>query len=160
MTDLDKIAHQFLKLKQIAVAGVSSKGDTAANIVYKKLRDTGYHVYAVNPNAKEVEGDPAYANIASIPDKPEGVVIAAHPDVTPKILKECGDLGINMVWIHRSLGTGSYHPDSENIAAEYGITLIPGSCPMMFCEPVDLVHKCMKWCIKRFGKEPVPSTHS
>lgn len=160
MRDLEKTAKEFLNFKHIAVAGVSSKGDTAANVVYKKLRDANYHVYAVNPNAKEVEGDPSYPNISGLPEKPEGVVIAAHPDVTPEILNECGKLGVKMVWIHRSIGTGSYHPDAEKIAAEYGITLIPGSCPMMFCEPVDIVHKCMKWCIKTFGKEPVPVTRS
>ncbi len=160
MKQLEKAAQTFLKCRHIAVVGVSTKGDVAANTVYKKLRKQNYSVYAINPSADVLEGDPAFPDLASVPEKPEAVVIATHPDVTPKILRECGKLGIKQAWIHRSIGTGSYHPDAEKIAEEYGISLIPGSCPMMFCEPVDVVHKCMKWCIKTFGKEPLPVIHS
>ncbi len=160
MSNLEKAAQNFLKCRHIAVAGVSSKGDVAANAVYKKLRDQNYSVVAINPNAKIVEGDPAYPDLASVPEKPEAVVVATHPEVTPQILRECGELGIKHAWIHRSIGTGNYHPDAEKIAEEFGISLIPGSCPMMFCEPVDIAHKCMKWCIKTFGKEPEPIMQS
>jgi predicted CoA-binding protein len=33
------------------------------NAIYKKLRDGGYRVYAVNPNATQVEGDRCYPNL-------------------------------------------------------------------------------------------------
>jgi hypothetical protein len=39
---------------------------------------------------------------------------------------------------------------------EKGIAVIPGSCPMMFCEPVDVAHRCMRWFFKVTGKLPRP----
>ena len=38
-----------------------------SNVVYKRLRDRGYEVFAVNPNAEEVEGDRAYHDLRAIP---------------------------------------------------------------------------------------------
>lgn len=64
MLTLKEAAQEFLAQKRIAVAGVSRQGDTAANAIYKKLRDSGYEVFPVNPNAAEVEGDRCYATLA------------------------------------------------------------------------------------------------
>lgn len=156
MSSIKKAAEKFLQQKTIAVVGVSSKGDMAANIIYKKLRDQDYNIYAVNPNAKNVEGDPCYPRLQSIPEPVDGVVIGTPPDVTPEIIDECASLGIRNIWIHRSFGVGSYHPEAIKKAEEYGISVIPGGCPMMFCNPVDPVHKCMRWFLNITGKEAQP----
>lgn len=154
MNRLEKTAQQFLDFKRIAVAGVSRKGDVAANIIYKKLRTSGYSVFPVNPNASEVEGDICYPDLSSIPNGVEGVVIATHPDVTPEIVKECGKLGIHHVWIHRAFGQGSLNDKAITQCKEFDIEVIPGSCPMMFCQPVDTGHKCIRWFLRISGKEP------
>ncbi|WP_234572610.1 CoA-binding protein [Rhodohalobacter sp. 614A] len=156
MADIKKAAESFLGLHTIAVVGVSSKGDTAANIIYKKLREQGYKVFAVNPNAKKAEGDACYPSLQSIPDQVDGVVIGTAPDVTPIIVSECASLGIKNIWIHRSFGVGSFHPEALKIAAENNLSLIPGGCPMMFSEPVDPGHKCMRWFLKVTGKQARP----
>jgi uncharacterized protein len=116
MNTIYDASTKFLECRSIAVAGVSSKGDTAANIIYKKLREKGYQVFAVNPNTTIVEGDISYPSLSEIPVRIEGVIVGTHPDITPEILRECGQIGIKQVWIHRSFGQGSYHPDSEKIA--------------------------------------------
>ncbi len=120
MNQLEESAHQFLDFNRIAVTGVSRKGDTAANIIYKKLKSSGYKVFPVNPNASEVEGDPCYPNLESIPDGVESVVIATHPDVTPEIVEECGKLGIRYVWMHRSFGQGSVNEHSRETLRRTG----------------------------------------
>lgn len=54
-------ASAFLAHERIAVTGVSRKAQGhGSNAVYKRLRDRGYEVFAVNPNADEVEGDRCY----------------------------------------------------------------------------------------------------
>jgi predicted CoA-binding protein len=81
MTNIKTAATEFLDHKRIAVTGVSrTPGDHGSNVVYKRLRDRGYQVFAVNPNADEVEGDPSYPDLASIPDGVEAVVIATRPE--------------------------------------------------------------------------------
>ena len=81
MTPIKDAAAEFLAHKRVAVTGVSRTPDThASNTVYKRLRDRGYEVFAVNPNTDEVEGDPAYHDLRSIPGGVEAVVIGTSPE--------------------------------------------------------------------------------
>ena len=60
MATMKEATSAFLEKKRIAVTGVSRKpADHGANTVFKRMRDRGYEVFAVNPNAEEVEGDAA-----------------------------------------------------------------------------------------------------
>ena len=63
----------------MAVGGQTFAGGHGGNVVYQRLRDRGYEVFAVNPNAEEVEGDPCYHDLRSIPGGVEAVVIATRP---------------------------------------------------------------------------------
>lgn len=154
MAILKESAEQFLQLKTIAVAGVSSTKKDAANYIYEKLKKSGYRVYAINPNTSEIDGDPCFPNLSSVPDNIEGVVIGTSPKVTLEIVKECAKLGIPNAWIHRSLNDGSYNAEAEVFCKENNINLIPTGCPMMFCKPVDFPHKCIKWVLSVTGKLP------
>ncbi|GIK42165.1 MAG: CoA-binding protein [Chloroflexota bacterium] len=160
MLTLKEAAQEFLAQKRIAVAGVSRSGDTAANAIYKKLRDSGYEVFPVNPNAAEVEGDRCYPTLAAIPGGVEAVVIATHPNVTEQVVRECATLGIKRLWMHRSFGQGSVDGEAVRLCAELGLSVIPGSCPLMFCEPVDMGHKCLRWFLQVSGKEAKPNYNS
>jgi uncharacterized protein len=52
----------------VVVTGVSRKPQGPwSNLVYQRLRERGYEVFEVNPNANEVEGDPCYKDLRSIP---------------------------------------------------------------------------------------------
>jgi predicted CoA-binding protein len=154
MSTLPETITDFLAQKRIAVVGVSRNGGEAANMVYKKLRDGGYQVFPVNPNAKEVEGVDCYANVASIPGGVDGVVIATQPQVTDQVVRECAAAGIARIWMHRSFGPGSVSPEAVDFCRENNIAIIPGGCPLMFCEPVDFGHKCMRWILNVTGGLP------
>lgn len=155
MTDLNELIDDFLAQRRIAVAGVSrTKKNEAANLIYRKLRHGGYEVFAVNPNADSIEGDVCYPDLASIPGGVEAVVLATHPKVTPVLVKQCSELGIGRVWMHRSFGPGSVSEDAVALCREKTIRLIPGGCPMMFCSPVDVPHRCMRWLLRLTGGLP------
>src|SRR5262249_12964259 len=50
MTTIKDAAREFLGQKRNAVAGVSRRpSQHGANVVYRRLRDRGYDVFAVNP---------------------------------------------------------------------------------------------------------------
>ena len=53
MPTVDQAVDEFLALKRIAVAGVSREpgGSHASNGIYSRLKDRGYEVFPVNPNA-------------------------------------------------------------------------------------------------------------
>jgi len=154
MPTLKESAEKFLQLKTIAVAGVSSTKKDAANYIFEKLKKAGYQVFAINPNATEIDGNPCYPNLASVPEKVDGVVIGTSPKVTLQIVEECAILGIQHAWMHQSFDGGSYSEEAEQFCKEHGIHLIPTGCPMMFCKPVDFPHKCIKWVLHATGKLP------
>jgi predicted CoA-binding protein len=151
---MEKAVEAFLAQKRIAVAGVSRNKNEAANVVYRKLRASGYEVFPVNPNAETVEGDDCYPDLKSVPGGVDGVVIATRPAVTEEVVRECADLGVPRVWMHRSFGQGSVSENAVDYCREKGIEVIPGGCPMMFCRPVDLGHKCMRWILSVTGGLP------
>ena len=61
MPSIKEAAAELLANQRIAVTGVSRNPRShGSNVVYQQLRDRGYEVFAVNPNANTVEGDPCY----------------------------------------------------------------------------------------------------
>ena len=145
MVPVKQAAAEFLAKKRIAVTGVSrSPKDHGANVVYKRLRDRGYQVFAVNPHADHVEGDECYHDLKSIPGGVEAVVIGTRPDTAEATMRECAELGIRHVWMHRGPGTGSVSPAATKYGREHGITVIDGGCPLMFNPTADFGHKMMR----------------
>ena len=155
MTDIKDAARDFLAKKRIAVTGVSRdpKGH-GSNIVYQRLRDRGYEVFAVNPNADTVEGDACYHDLKSIPGGVEAVVVGTRPETTQVTLEECAELGIEHVWMHRSVGTGSVSETAAEYGRQHGITVIEGGCPLMFAPTADVGHKVMRVIFAMTGKVP------
>ena len=134
----------FLAGKRIAVAGVSRGKASAANPVYLKLRACGYEVFAVNPNAAQVEGDACYPDLSSIPGGLDGVVVATHPNASLEVVRQAVDRGVKRVWFHRSIGKGSVSREAVEECEKHGLGCIVGGCPLMFCEPVDFGHRCLR----------------
>lgn len=156
MTELEEAAKDFLSQGRFAVAGVSRSSSEAANIIFRKLRDSGREVYPVNPRTAEVEGVACYPDLASLPHPVDALVIATPPSAARALVDQCAELGIGRVWMHRSFGGGSVSSEALEACRRHGIRAIPGACPMMFCEPVDTGHKCIRWIAKFTGRLPKP----
>ena len=146
MQSINEAASAFLANKRIAVTGVSRKpSDHGSNTVYRRLRDRGYEVFAVNPNTTEVEGDRCYPDLKSIPGGVEAVVIGTRPERAEEAVRECAELGIKHVWMHRGPGAGSVSPAATEYGRQQGITVIDGGCPCMFGRTADFGHKIMRF---------------
>jgi predicted CoA-binding protein len=154
LNDLRSAAERFLTLERIAVAGVSRTSTEAANVIYRRLRTAGYEVFAVNPETTEVEGDRCYQGIGAIPGGVDGVVVVTPEKATIDVIEQCRSAGVRYVWMHRSFGPGSVSERAIELCREADISCIPGGCPMMFCEPIDLGHKCIRWLLKVTGRLP------
>ncbi len=154
MPTLKEAVDDFLGQKRIAVVGVSRNSSQAANLVYRGLREADYEVFAVNPNADEVEGGTCYHDLKSIPGGVEAVVIATTPEVAEAVVRDCAAQGISRVWMHRSFGGGSVSEDAAEYCRANGITVIAGGCPRMFFPGADLGHRCMRWVRNLTGGLP------
>jgi predicted CoA-binding protein len=145
MQTINEAALEFLANKRIAVTGVSRKPkDHGSNTVFKRLRDRGYEVFAVNPNADQVEGVSCYHDLKSIPGGVEAVVIGTRPSFADDTMRECVELGIRHVWMHRGPGSGSVSETATTYGREHGVTVIDGGCPCMFGPTADFGHKIMR----------------
>ena len=155
MQKIREAAAEFLAAKRVAVTGVSRTPENhGGNIVYKRLRDRGYEVFAVNPNADEVEGDHCYHDLRSIPGGVEAVVIATRPEVAEGTMRECAELGVKHVWMHRLMGAGSVSEAATEYGRQQGITVIDGGCPLMFPPTSDGGHQVMRWMSTLSGNTP------
>ena len=154
MTHAPESVGDFLRSKRIAVAGVSRGGDTAANAVYRKLRDCGYDVVPVNPNASQVEGVACYPDVGSIPGHLDAVVVATHPNASAEVARQALRRGIRRIWFHRSLGEGSVSPEAVEACERQGVASIVGGCPLLYCRPVDLGHRCLRAWLWLAGRLP------
>jgi uncharacterized protein len=155
MEKVKDAATAFLSHRRIAVTGVSrDPNGHGSNVVYKRLRDRGYEVFAVNPNADEVEGDACFHDLKSIPDGVEAVVIGTRAQTAEATMRECAELGIKNVWMHRSLGVGSVSKEAAGYGRKKGIAVIDGGCPLMFEPTADFGHKMMRAVCTMAGKVP------
>jgi predicted CoA-binding protein len=155
MVTTRQAATEFLALKRIAVTGVSRNPQGhGSNAVYQRLREHGYQVFAINPNADEVEGDRCYHDLKSVPGGVDGVVIGTRAETAEATMRECVDLGIRHVWMHRSFGAGSVSDAATELGRQHGVTVIDGGCPLMFAPVGDFGHKAMCVVFTLTGKVP------
>jgi hypothetical protein len=154
MADYEALVNDFLTQKRIAVVGVSRSKDATANLIYKKLKDTGHEVYAVNPNAQTIDGEPCYPDVKSTPNRPDAVMIVTKPDVTEKVVRDCAEAGVSRVWMHCSFlhGMRSTSESAVEFCKSHHISVIPMGCPMLFEPPVDGGHKFIRWWMRITGK--------
>ena len=158
MSQIDSLVKGFLAQERIAVVGVSDRRETGCNDAYRRFKQAGYTVTAVNPRITEFEGDPVFPDLQSLPEKPQGVFILANPDVTDEIVDQCVEIGIERVWMHCMMGTKpglasgmtSVSQEAVERCRENGIEVIPGSCPNQFLNP-DFGHSLMRGLWRTLG---------
>ncbi|HOR26713.1 MAG TPA: CoA-binding protein [Candidatus Sumerlaeota bacterium] len=118
---------EFIQSRPVAVVGASADRAKYGNIVLRNLRDRGWTVYAINPRAETIEGEPAYPNLAACPQTPGLAVMVTPPEVTRQVLDEAAAAGVGRIWMQPGAG------DAAAIARanELGLELIHDACIMV-----------------------------
>ena len=123
-----ELINKFLdKTNIFAVIGASRNPDKYGHQVYKDLKEAGYKVYPVNPNAKEVLGDKCYPKLKDLPTKPDVANIVVPPKIAEKIVRTCKTLGITKVWMQ----PGSESENAIKFCHENNIDVVYGVCVMV-----------------------------
>lgn len=88
--------HSMLNPKCVAVVGASRDAKSVGGLLFRNLIDCEFEgdVYAVNPKADEIAGQPVYARIADCPQTPDLVIVAVPTKVVPDVLDEAGNMGV------------------------------------------------------------------
>jgi len=134
---------RFLAQRHVAFVGVSRDSRQFANAVYRHLRDGGRSLYPVNhnPDVITIEGDPAYARLADVPDPVDGVFVMVPAADAAAVVREAVARGIPRVWLHRGLGPNSVSAEALQVCAENGLDVVDGACPLMFGADVAFMHR-------------------
>ena len=117
-------------------------------LTYRGLRDAGRTVYAVDPSGGEVEGDPAYPDLGSLPGPVEAVVLEVPAEETAQWVGRAADAGAAAVWIHQRTDT----PEALTLARERGLEVCAGACAVMYVTPGFSMHAPHRWIMRGLGR--------
>lgn len=125
MDELGKQIEQFFSAKAFAVVGASEDPNKYGHMCYASLINRGLNAYPVNPKAKTILGNPAYPNLAALPEKAQSLSIITPPQVTEKVIGEAIAAGIKNVWMQ----PGAESPAAIKKAEKAGLNVIAeGPC--------------------------------
>jgi len=141
---------EFLKGKQIAIAGVSRNPKKFGYTVFQDLSDKGYEILPVNPNTDSIDGVKCYRDVSSLPESVSSLLILTPKNQTDSILREAINKGIKNIWVQQMSDT----QETLKIAEEYDREIIFGKCIFMFSEPVTSIHRFHRSLVKFFGGLP------
>ena len=111
-------------MHSIAVVGLSPHEARPSFHVAQGLQSLGYRIIPVRPMVAEVLGEPAYADLESLPAQPDIVDVFRASEHVPAIVDSCIRLGIKNLWLQE----GVIHEAAAQRAREAGINVVMDRC--------------------------------
>ena len=136
--------EQFFELTSFAVVG-HSELKPFPRLSYRNLRKMGKKVYPVDLSGSEkIEGDEAYASLADLPEKVEGIMVEVPREETMGVVEQVVELGVKDLWLH--MGTDT--PEVLALCKDKGIRVRHGTCGVMYTQQGPSFHSIHKWIMK------------
>ncbi|GAA2579307.1 CoA-binding protein [Microbacterium binotii] len=111
--------------KSIAIVGASANPARSSYFVGTYLLQSGaYRVYFVNPNATEILGQPAYPDLASLPEVPDIVDVFRRADDIPSVIDDALAVGAPTLWVQ----LGIWNEDAARYGESKGLTVVMDRC--------------------------------
>jgi hypothetical protein len=145
---MEQAVQDFIDGKRIALVGMSRGGKKFGNMAYKELKDRGYQVYPVHPEAEQIDGEKCYESLDSLPESVDGVLVVVPPERASQVMREAAQAGIRNVWLQQ----GADSPEVLALGEELDLNLVSKKCILMYAEPVGSVHNVHRFFVKLFGK--------
>ena len=116
----------YIKGRSWAVIGANNDPSRYGLIIYRHLKNAGYRVFAVNPKFDQVDGDPCWPDLKSLPELPDAVDFVVAPAAGEKHIRDAAALGIRRLWFQ----PGTWRPDFAQLTAELGLETVQ-SCVLV-----------------------------
>ena len=146
--------QDFLAQKRIAVVGVSHNPKDFSRGLLRALLERGYDAVAVNPELNVADGVRCFPRLGDIQPRVDGALLMTSPAVTDQVVRECAELGIPRVWMHRASGKGAVSSQAVDFCKEHGIAVVAGECPYMFFPHEQWFHRFHGFVRKITGAYP------
>jgi hypothetical protein len=149
---MDKYIETFVQGKRLAVVGASRTGSGKnkkfGNIAVKELKERGYQVFLIHPEAQEIDGERCYPNLSAVQGKVDGVLVSVPPKRAMNVLKEAAEAGIKNIWLQQ----GAESTEVISQARQLGLSVISGKCILMYAPPVRGAHGMHRFVMKLIGQ--------
>ena len=94
---------EILKMKKVAVVGMSKNPDKAAHYVPKYLHENGYDITPVNPNSDVILKKQCYDEITDVPNEIDIVDVFRPSDQVLSIIKEAIKEKPKVIWLQEGI---------------------------------------------------------
>src|SRR5512137_706331 len=92
-----EIVRDFVSQKRLALAGASRSGKKFGNVILRELKERGYDVVPVHPEAAELEGLTCARSLAQLPGQVDGLVVVTPPLEAVRLVGEAAAAGVRRV---------------------------------------------------------------
>jgi len=113
------------RAKSVAIVGASPNPARSSYFVGTYLQQSSdYRVYFVNPNATEILGQPAYPDLASLPEVPDIVDVFRKASDIPAVIDDALTVGAPVVWVQ----LGIWNEEAARYGESKGLTVVMDRC--------------------------------
>lgn len=113
------------RARSVAIVGASPNPARSSYFVGTYLQQSSdYRVYFVNPNATEILGQPAYPDLASLPEVPDIVDVFRKASDIPSVVDDVIAAGASTIWVQ----LGIWNEEAAIDAEKRGLTVVMDRC--------------------------------
>jgi hypothetical protein len=134
-SDDEKETFILNNFKVIGVVGCSRVEGKPSHDIPKYMKDAGYKIIPINPNADTIFGEKSYPDLNSVPFKIDIVDVFRPADETLKIAEDAFKIGAKVVWLQE----GIVNEDTENYCQKHELLFVMNRCIMK--EYIRLIEK-------------------
>jgi hypothetical protein len=120
----DSIRKVLTEAKVIAVVGHSNRVDRPSYQIAQFLRQRGYRLYPVNPAVQEIDGQPSYPDLQSVPEPIDIVNVFRRSEYLAEVVAESIAVQAKTIWAQ----LGIADPIAAETARKAGLTVIMDAC--------------------------------
>jgi len=137
--------QEFLAARRIAMVGFSRNPKDFSRMLDAQLRERGYDVVPVHPEAAELDGRRVFPRVSAIEPPVDAAIVGGPPSLAETVARDCLDAGVRRIWFHRGGGKGSASPQALDLCRARGVTPIQDLCPMMVLPGASWPHRLHGW---------------
>lgn len=145
--------QEFLKIKNIAMVGISRNPKDFSRVLANDLTKHGYNIIPINPNAEEIAGIKCYPNVSTAEKEIEGILVYTKKDAV-SVIEEAITKGIKHIWLRNMFTPAREVEVLQKQCKEKNINFISGHCPYMFLEGSGFPHTFHRFILKMTGTFP------
>ncbi|TBR76586.1 MAG: CoA-binding protein [Burkholderiaceae bacterium] len=126
MTESESIQQILASCRTVAVVGLSPKPHRASHEVAQYMQAHGWRIIPVNPNAREVLGQRAYASLAEAAqhERIDLVNVFRHSEEVPPVARDAIAVGAKALWLQ----LGIENEAALAQAARAGLLVVQNRC--------------------------------